>query len=85
MKSNRSMIGGTKMHLQEIKELDKAYYMNTFGARRDVAFDHGKGITLYDTDGKMCIRDSVCPPPDETEARRAAQAIRELLRTHHKE
>lgn len=39
------------MHLQEIKELDKAYYMNTFGARRDVAFDHGKGITLYDTDG----------------------------------
>lgn len=27
----------------------------------------------------------VCPPPDETKARRAAQAIRELLRTHHKE
>ena len=51
MKSDRNMIGGTKMHLQEIKELDKAYYMNTFGARRDVAFDHGKGITLYDTDG----------------------------------
>ena len=39
------------MHLQEIKELDKAYYMNTFGTRRDVAFDHGKGITLYDTEG----------------------------------
>ena len=39
------------MNLQEIKQMDETYYMNTFGQRRNVAFDHGKGITLYDTEG----------------------------------
>lgn len=40
------------MKLEEIKALDQQYYMNTFGERQPVAFDHGKGVTLYDTDGK---------------------------------
>ena len=43
------------MILQEIVELDKKYYMNTFGQRLPVAFEYGKGATLYDTDGKAYI------------------------------
>lgn len=40
------------MKLDEIRALDQKYYMNTFGQRQPVAFDHGKGVTLYDTEGK---------------------------------
>ncbi len=40
------------MTLQEIKALDQRYYMNTFGERQPVCFDHGCGVTLYDTDGR---------------------------------
>lgn len=40
------------MNLSQIKALDEQYYMNTFGTRLPVAFDHGQGVTLYDTDGK---------------------------------
>ena len=40
------------MHLPEIMELDRTYYMNTFGARTPVAFQSGKGMYLYDTEGK---------------------------------
>ena len=40
------------MTLDEIRALDENYYMNTFGARLPVAFDHGKGVTLYDTEGR---------------------------------
>ena len=40
------------MTLDEIRALDESYYMNTFGARLPVAFDHGKGVTLYDTEGR---------------------------------
>jgi len=40
------------MKLNEIVELDKKYYMNTFGNRTPVCFDHGKGINLWDSDGK---------------------------------
>ena len=32
------------MTLDEIRALDESYYMNTFGARLPVAFDHGKGV-----------------------------------------
>lgn len=39
------------MGMEEIKTMDQTYYMNTFGQRRGVAFDHGEGITLYDTEG----------------------------------
>ena len=38
------------MDLQAIMNLDEQYYMNTFGKRTPVAFTHGKGIHLYDTD-----------------------------------
>ncbi len=40
------------MTLDEIIALDKKYYMNTFGDRLPVAFESGKGIKLFSTDGK---------------------------------
>lgn len=40
------------MHVNEIKALDQQYFMNTFGERLPVAFAHGKGVKLYDTEGK---------------------------------
>ncbi len=39
------------MITKEIKELDKKYYMNTFGDRIPVSFKGGKGIKLYSDDG----------------------------------
>ncbi|HOJ12046.1 MAG TPA: aspartate aminotransferase family protein [Clostridiales bacterium] len=39
------------MKLKEIIDLDKKYYMNTFGDRTPVCFTHGKGINLWDLDG----------------------------------
>lgn len=40
------------MNMQEIINADEQYYMNTFGKRTPVCFDHGKGIKLYSIDGK---------------------------------
>ena len=40
------------MNLAEIKNIDKKYYMNTFGERLGVAFEKGKGMKLYSTDGE---------------------------------
>ncbi len=40
------------MNLNEVMEMDSIYYMNTFGVRTPVCFDHGKGVKLYDIDGK---------------------------------
>jgi acetylornithine/N-succinyldiaminopimelate aminotransferase len=40
------------MNLQEIMALDETYFMNTFGKRVPVCFTHGRGMTLYGTDGK---------------------------------
>lgn len=40
------------MKLQEIVDIDKKYYMNTFGDRTPVCFTYGKGINLWDTEGK---------------------------------
>ena len=40
------------MKLDEIIEMDKKYYMNTFGDRTPVCFEYGKGINLWDTEGK---------------------------------
>ena len=39
------------MNLNEIKQNDKKYYMNTFGDRYPVCFDYGKGINLWDIEG----------------------------------
>lgn len=39
--------------LNEIIDLDKKYYMNTFGDRIPVCFVSGKGIELTATDGKV--------------------------------
>jgi len=36
------------MELKEIIEIDKKYYMNTFGDRVPVCFEYGKGINLWD-------------------------------------
>ncbi len=44
--------GTDKMTLQEIMDLDQQYFMNTFGQRTPVCFTHGRGITLYGTDGR---------------------------------
>lgn len=40
------------MKLNEIIEMDKKYFMNTFGDRTPVCFEFGKGINLWDTEGK---------------------------------
>ncbi|MDP4180132.1 MAG: aspartate aminotransferase family protein [Bacillota bacterium] len=40
------------MELNEIIELDKKYFVNTFGNRTPVCFEYGKGINLWSTDGK---------------------------------
>lgn len=41
------------MTLDEIKALDKKYYMNTFGDRTPICFTEGHGIELTDTEGKI--------------------------------
>ena len=41
------------MTLDEIRELDKKYYMNTFGERTPLCFTEGKGIELTATGGKV--------------------------------
>ena len=41
------------MKTSEIKELDKKYYMNTFGERIPVSFAKGEGIKLYSDDGDV--------------------------------
>ena len=41
--------------LQEIIQNDETYYMNTFGKRISVAFTHGEGMTLFDTEGKAYL------------------------------
>lgn len=41
------------MKTSEIKELDKKYYMNTFGERIPVSFARGEGIRLYSDDGDV--------------------------------
>lgn len=41
--------------LQEIIALDQKYYMNTFGNRRPVCFDHGVGMKLYTENGEAYL------------------------------
>ena len=43
------------MTLENIIELDKKYYMNTFGGRTKVCFERGEGIYLYDVSGKKYV------------------------------
>ena len=38
--------------IDEIKNLDKKYYMNTFGERLPVAFEKGEGMVLESTEGE---------------------------------
>ncbi len=40
------------MKLESIIEMDKKYYMNTFGERNPVSFERGEGLYLYANDGK---------------------------------
>ena len=42
------------MHFMEIKALDEQYVLQTYG-RNPVAIDHGKGATLWDTEGKEYV------------------------------
>ncbi len=39
--------------LQQIIEIDKKYYMNTFGDRTPVCFERGEGMKLWDIRGRM--------------------------------
>ncbi len=41
------------MTVEEIKQLDKKYYMNTFGDRLPVAFEKGSGMKLYTAGGEV--------------------------------
>lgn len=45
-------LGGDKM-LKDIIELDKKYYMNTFGDRLPVCFESGEGLKLYADNGDV--------------------------------
>ncbi len=40
------------MTIKEVIDLDKKYFMNTFGDRIPVCFDYGKGMNIWDTEGK---------------------------------
>ena len=42
------------MNFAEIKALDEGYVLQTYG-RNQIAIDHGKGATLWDTEGKEYI------------------------------
>ena len=42
------------MNFAEIKALDEQYVLQTYG-RNQVAIDHGKGATLWDTEDKEYI------------------------------
>ena len=42
------------MNFEQIKALDSQYVLQTYG-RNPVAIDHGKGATLWDTEGKEYI------------------------------
>ncbi len=39
--------------LEDIKQKDKKYYMNTFGERLPVAFERGEGIRLFSDEGEV--------------------------------
>ncbi|MGM9550843.1 MAG: aspartate aminotransferase family protein [Clostridia bacterium] len=39
------------MKWEEIRNIDKSYFMNTFGDRTPVAFEKGQGMYLYSTEG----------------------------------
>lgn len=41
------------MNTEQIIKNDKKYYMNTFGERLPVVFEHGEGITLTTIDGEV--------------------------------
>ena len=42
------------MTFEEIKQGEETYIMHTYG-RFPIALDHGKGATLWDTEGKKYI------------------------------
>ena len=42
------------MNFEQIKALDEQYVLQTYG-RNPVAIDHGKGATLWDTEGKQYV------------------------------
>lgn len=41
------------MNLEQVIDLDKKYYMNTFGDRIPLCFTEGNGIELTSTDGDV--------------------------------
>ena len=51
---------GISMSFEDIKKLDDAYVMHTYG-RYNLAIDHGKGAICYDPAGKSYINYSISP------------------------
>ncbi|MBR5535693.1 MAG: aspartate aminotransferase family protein [Clostridia bacterium] len=43
------------MRMEDIRELDRACFMNTFGERTPVAFDRGEGMYLYTTEDEKYL------------------------------
>jgi acetylornithine aminotransferase/acetylornithine/N-succinyldiaminopimelate aminotransferase len=39
--------------MDDVIAIDKKYYMNTYGDRNPVCFEYGKGVNLWDINGKM--------------------------------
>ena len=50
------------MNFTQIKELDQRYVLQTY-SRNPVAIDHGRGATLWDTEGKEYIDFTSGPTP----------------------
>ena len=46
-------VGYMNYTLYEIIDIDKKYYMNTFGDRTKVAFENGEGIKLFSKNGEV--------------------------------
>lgn len=47
---------------QEILQKDAKDYLPVYGGRYGIALDHGKGVKVYDNDGKEYVDSSAASP-----------------------
>lgn len=52
---NVKEIKSENLTYEEVESMDKEYYLNCFGPRLPVVFDHGEGSVLYDIEGKTYL------------------------------
>ena len=50
---NVKEIKSENLTYEEVESMDKEYYLNCFGPRLPVVFDHGEGSVLYDIDKSL--------------------------------